>query len=90
MSVSSIDTATATYNNFLILLFYLLGLYFYPFTRAIVPDESTHSSVIETLPSLAVTFCKRSGIINLIMIPNPPTTRDLGAAAIAIEALWYR
>jgi hypothetical protein len=47
MSVSSMDTATTTYNNFLILLFYLLGLYFYSFTRAIVPDESTQAQLLK-------------------------------------------
>jgi len=90
MSVSSIDTATATYNNFLILLFYLLGLYFYPFTRAIVPDESTHSSVIETLLAWTSCVCKRSGISELVIIPGTPATRELGVEVIAIEAIWYR
>jgi hypothetical protein len=83
ISVSSIDTATATYNNFLILLFSLLGLYFYSFIRAIVPVETDNLDLYRNAACLGFSICKRSGISNLVIIP---TTRELGVEVIAIEA----
>jgi hypothetical protein len=80
ISVSSMDTATATYNNFLILPFSLLGLYFYSFIRAIVPVETDNLDLYRNAACLGFSICKRSGISNLVIIP---TTRELGVEVIA-------